>query len=900
MATSFPTGLDALTNPTGASSLTSPDHAGQHADANDAIESLQAKVGVNGSAVTSSLDYKIANIPATSITTGTLNNSRLPAAATTITSVGTLSALRVDGNFGIGINGLAQTGLRISKAISGSAYAQGIFLDGTIQPSVTSRSDMIWTTPSVADAVTLPEINHFYASSPAIGTGSTITAVTGYKAEANLGNNYSGTVTNVYAFSGNIASGTGRWNFFASGTANNYMAGRLGVGLGLTSGAMAQVVNTTAADKAFIIRGAASQSGDFLDVQNSGGTSRFKVDSLGYVGIGTATPLQPAGYGALTIDGSSGSIILGRVAGTETFRIQSTATSTTLNSITALPILFSTTNTERMRIDSVGNVGIGTTTPSSYGLLSVGASIGASTIKNMIAMRQSAGVDSATMRIAGYAYTGNARTAIDFVQNGATNFASQMVFSTSAGADAVERMRITSAGLVGIGTTTPAEKLTIANGNANITNGTLSIARTSYPVIELNQSGSTGVGQIAMNGNDLEIRQTQAFNMKLYTANTERMRIDSVGNVGIGATPSAFAKVHIGGTLPSSSNLTQVFRSVGTIPSTSTSGVWGYLSAITTQAASFNVTNLFHFSAEPGAKGEGSTITNQYGFFANSVLTEATNNYGFYGAIASDTNRWNLYMGGTAQNYLAGNTGIGVSVPTVKLEVRGSTTIGSQNNVAATFGTTTSGRLLVGSITGNTPFIGSEGASNLLFTTNAVERMRITSAGLVGIGVTPTSMFHVVNTIAANKALVVKGAGSQLGSLFEAQNSSGTALVTINSVGKVGIGNTAPENTLDITGSFGRGNPAVKTANFTLAGTENWIICNGAGTISITLPTPSTCDGREFGIKTVSPQLVNSASANVIAIGGGAAGTAILPATSGAWAILVSDGASWNIMCRGT
>jgi hypothetical protein len=75
--------------------LTSPDHAGQHTDANDAIESLQAKVGINGSAVTSSLDYKIANIPATSITSGTLNNSRLPAAATNITSVGTLSALTV-------------------------------------------------------------------------------------------------------------------------------------------------------------------------------------------------------------------------------------------------------------------------------------------------------------------------------------------------------------------------------------------------------------------------------------------------------------------------------------------------------------------------------------------------------------------------------------------------------------------------------------------------------------------------------------------------------------------------------------------------------------------------------------------------------------------------------------
>jgi hypothetical protein len=49
-----------LTNPIGANTLASPDHAGQHADSNDAIEALQAKVGVDSSAVTSSLDYKVA------------------------------------------------------------------------------------------------------------------------------------------------------------------------------------------------------------------------------------------------------------------------------------------------------------------------------------------------------------------------------------------------------------------------------------------------------------------------------------------------------------------------------------------------------------------------------------------------------------------------------------------------------------------------------------------------------------------------------------------------------------------------------------------------------------------------------------------------------------------------
>lgn len=60
MATNFPTSLDNFTNPTSTNTLASPDHAGQHSDANDAIEALQAKVGVNGSAVTTTIDYKLA------------------------------------------------------------------------------------------------------------------------------------------------------------------------------------------------------------------------------------------------------------------------------------------------------------------------------------------------------------------------------------------------------------------------------------------------------------------------------------------------------------------------------------------------------------------------------------------------------------------------------------------------------------------------------------------------------------------------------------------------------------------------------------------------------------------------------------------------------------------------
>lgn len=60
----YPTSLDNFSNPTTSDPLkggTVP-HATQHSDANDAIEALQAKVGVNNSAVTSSHDYKLSEV----------------------------------------------------------------------------------------------------------------------------------------------------------------------------------------------------------------------------------------------------------------------------------------------------------------------------------------------------------------------------------------------------------------------------------------------------------------------------------------------------------------------------------------------------------------------------------------------------------------------------------------------------------------------------------------------------------------------------------------------------------------------------------------------------------------------------------------------------------------------
>ncbi len=58
----YPTSLDSLTNPTSGNFHNSPSHSTQHINENDAIELLEAKVGIDSSAVTTSHDYKLSRI----------------------------------------------------------------------------------------------------------------------------------------------------------------------------------------------------------------------------------------------------------------------------------------------------------------------------------------------------------------------------------------------------------------------------------------------------------------------------------------------------------------------------------------------------------------------------------------------------------------------------------------------------------------------------------------------------------------------------------------------------------------------------------------------------------------------------------------------------------------------
>lgn len=88
-----------------------------------------------------------------------------------------------------------------------------------------------------------------------------------------------------------------------------------------------------------------------------------------------------------------------------------------------------------------------------------------------------------------------------------------------------------------------------------------------------------------------------------------------------------------------------------------------------------------------------------------------------------------------------------------------------------------------------------------------------------------------------------------------------------------------------------------KTADFTLADNEGWVINNKSGsTCTVTLPAASSSGGRAVTFKNLQAQTLVSASSNVAPIGSASPGTAILAASVGAWATLVSDGSNWVVM----
>lgn len=149
--------------------------------------------------------------------------------------------------------------------------------------------------------------------------------------------------------------------------------------------------------------------------------------------------------------------------------------------------------------------------------------------------------------------------------------------------------------------------------------------------------------------------------------------------LGLGAAPSANNVVTVGGPAPQIGTIGRSYGNSVIIPANITSWYIGSHSELGTAAAAFTVPEISHYKVQPPAKGAGSTITSEYGFYA-AGLNRATNNYGFYSDMALAANTWNFYATGSARNFFNGNTQIGSATPTAgdeKLQVNGAVSINS-------------------------------------------------------------------------------------------------------------------------------------------------------------------------------------------------------------------------------
>ena len=309
--------------------------------------------------------------------------------------------------------------------------------------------------------------------------------------------------------------------------------GTIYAGLGVDgTGAVLTAGSTGSADSDLIIKTSSSgtekqrarfqDNGDVSFYEDTGTTPKFFWDaSTERLGIGTTSPQDALHINSdttdarLLLDGhtnfdaelkfaENGSVkyTVGHDAATDSFRIGTANVDTN----------------PRLVIDSSGNVGIGTT--SADAILHTAKAVNSGDVPNILENAGTSGTCTSSLVFSGNGGGGVEKARIKAAVRG-DGF---MAFHTN---DDTEKMRINSSGNVGIGTASPSQELHIASsGEADI---------------RLQGSSSANHLDIFHNASDFGLWGTGTQQLKLATNNSERLRIDSSGNVLVGKTSQAYA-----------------------------------------------------------------------------------------------------------------------------------------------------------------------------------------------------------------------------------------------------------------------------------------------------------------------------------------------------------------------
>ena len=283
---------------------------------------------------------------------------------------------------------------------------------------------------------------------------------------------------------------------------------------------------------------------------------RMRIDSTGNVGIGTSSPT--GGGGGTTLNVFGGSAASFRLSSsTDALDLFLAGGSGFVQTATAIPMVFRTNATERMRITAGGNVGIGTTAPAV--LLDInGSQVTRGDSSGYILFAPKEGTEPFGTNYDRFEIRVDDTSQVTTLGNihGGTGSPRALAFLSGGS----ERMRIDTAGNVGIGTSSPATKLQIAVD---------SVATNPLGIVDTNASGkSWGIGPSVgtadptifalydyTSSHPASYFKTGASGYWAhYTNGTERMRIDTAGNVGIG-TASPGQALDVVGNIRASSTL---------------------------------------------------------------------------------------------------------------------------------------------------------------------------------------------------------------------------------------------------------------------------------------------------------------------------------------------------------
>lgn len=222
-----------------------------------------------------------------------------------------LSGGQMTGALGIGTAASAGTNIQIGRTLTGNTSGNSVYNSFTIASDVTaSASGFQSYATTTAASFTVPALYHFIANQTSIGAGSSVTSQYGFYASASLT-----TAANNYGFYSNLAAASGRYNFFANGTAVNYFGSTVLIG----------TLTDNGTDK-LQVSGSASVSGAF-----TAGTTKAKV----YQDLVTAITASTA---TTTIDLSLGNTFVVTVSANTTLSFTNAPSGTDVTSFTIITV----------------------------------------------------------------------------------------------------------------------------------------------------------------------------------------------------------------------------------------------------------------------------------------------------------------------------------------------------------------------------------------------------------------------------------------------------------------------------------------------------------------------------------------------------------------------------------